>query len=245
MEKQAMLSVKEKLESLGYKLSDCGDNWRTSALYRKGSNPTSLLIYKDTGVWTDYGGDNQAHPFEELVKLSGGEVGDFTVKKLEVTEEEESDEVERIFPDEMLSRLMPHYNIYTNKGISINILKRLKSGLAMQGKMFQRYVFPILNSEGKIIGFSGRDVGIGGNRPKWKHIGKKRNWIYPLYFKDELSEQFVLNAIRRTKEILDFKVQFINNFSNNFYNIHCNFYKSFYSNNFKLFYMRHSCFKNN
>jgi hypothetical protein len=27
---------------------------------------TSLIIYKDTGVWKDFGGDNQAKPFTAL-----------------------------------------------------------------------------------------------------------------------------------------------------------------------------------
>ena len=46
--------VKSVLEKLGYRLSDFGDAWRTSALYRGGDNPTALKIYKNTGVWTDY-----------------------------------------------------------------------------------------------------------------------------------------------------------------------------------------------
>ena len=48
------MSYKEILENLGYKLSDHGSYWRTSALYRSGDNPTALQIYKDSGVWKDY-----------------------------------------------------------------------------------------------------------------------------------------------------------------------------------------------
>ena len=44
----------EILESLGYKLIDCGDHWRTQALYRNGDNSTALKIYKNTGVWMDF-----------------------------------------------------------------------------------------------------------------------------------------------------------------------------------------------
>ena len=42
------------LESMGYKLVDCGDHWRTQALYRNGDNKTALKIYKNTGVWMDF-----------------------------------------------------------------------------------------------------------------------------------------------------------------------------------------------
>ena len=46
--------TRDVLEELGYKLVDCGDSWRTSAIYRGGDNPTAVKVYKNTGVWTDY-----------------------------------------------------------------------------------------------------------------------------------------------------------------------------------------------
>ena len=62
------MSYKEILENLGYKLSDHGSYWRTSALYRSGDNPTALQIYKDSGVWKDYVEDSIFLPFEALVQ---------------------------------------------------------------------------------------------------------------------------------------------------------------------------------
>ena len=32
----------QTLESLGYNLIDCGDHWRTQALYRNGDNKTAV-----------------------------------------------------------------------------------------------------------------------------------------------------------------------------------------------------------
>ena len=42
-------------------------------------------------------------------------------------------------------------------------------------------VFPIYNEHQQIIGFSGRKVDDGNNYPKWKHIGRRNNWVYPAF----------------------------------------------------------------
>ena len=53
---------------MGYKLVDCGDSWRTSAIYRGGANPTAVKVYKNTGVWTDYVHDNKSMPLAALIQ---------------------------------------------------------------------------------------------------------------------------------------------------------------------------------
>jgi hypothetical protein len=50
--------------------------------------------------------------------------------------------------------------------------------------MYQRFVFPIFRDDDKIIGFSGRDMMNGKDRPKWKHLGIKADWLYPYHMKD-------------------------------------------------------------
>ena len=62
------VDVKSVLEELGYKLVDCGDSWRTSAIYRGGDNPTAVKVYKNTGVWTDYVHANKSMPLAALVQ---------------------------------------------------------------------------------------------------------------------------------------------------------------------------------
>ena len=64
---------------------------------------------------------------------------------------------------------------YNDKGIDSSILKKLKGGLATKGKMYQRFVFPIYNQHKQIHGFSGRDMATSKDRPKWKHIGRKKS----------------------------------------------------------------------
>ena len=65
--------IESLLSGLGYKLSDCGDHWRTSALYRGGDNPSSVQIYKSSGVWRDYVSDEGYKPLSFLIKKTVGE----------------------------------------------------------------------------------------------------------------------------------------------------------------------------
>ena len=67
-------------------------------------------------------------------------------------------EMEEVYSLDQLTKLLPHYKFYNNKGISSSLLKILKAGLATRGQMYQRFVFPIFNQHGQIHGFSGRDM---------------------------------------------------------------------------------------
>ena len=107
--------------------------------------------------------------------------------------------MEETYSEDILKQLLPHYSFYNNRGISDSILKQFKCGLATKGQMYQRFVFPIYNKDYKIHGFAGRDMrqDQSNNRPKWKHLGKKSNWIYPYYTMSECSE-----SINKTKEVI-------------------------------------------
>lgn len=193
--------IKHILTNLGYKLSDFGNHWRTSALYRGGTNPTALQVYKDSGVWVDFVKNSSYLPLESLVsatlqtndknelnKVLGGydfaEIPNQAPEKPKLV-------MEKTYPSSMLDRLLPHYKFYNDRGIDSSVLKALNSGLATEGSMYQRYVFPIYNSDGLICGFSGRDMSPSPNkRPKWKHVGKKSSWIYPFYVPNPSGECF-------------------------------------------------------
>jgi hypothetical protein len=70
---------------------------------------------------------------------------------------------------------------WQGRGVKESALEIFEGGVCKSGKMENRYVFPIFNSRKKIEGFSGRDI-TGKSKIKWKHIGKKNDWAYPLYF---------------------------------------------------------------
>jgi hypothetical protein len=192
--------IKEALIKLGFNLSDRGSYWQTNAIFRNGDNQTAIQIYKDTGVWKDYVEDTCFFPFKKLVQASLGtndpaEINSFLGKKSSFEFNEKNSpapkiETEETYALDCLERLLPHYDFYEKKGISLSNLQPLKGGLATTGQLNQRFVFPIFNKHGKIHGFSGRDMKSGEtNRPKWKHLGRKKNWIYPLYVDPRCKEQ--------------------------------------------------------
>ena len=184
-------SIRSILEDLGYKLRDKGPYWQCAALYRGGDNETALQIYKDRGTWKDYVKDTAFQPFKQLLVLTLNtndpkqlskylnqddirflsEKGKTAVKK---------SELEKIYPEEWLSELLPHYQFYQDRGINLATIKMFKGGYATKGAMYQRYTFPIYNRYGQIHGFSGRDM-TGKKTAKWKHMGRKANWIYPYF----------------------------------------------------------------
>jgi hypothetical protein len=189
------------LDKLGYNLLDCGNHWRTNALFRNGDNPTAIQIYKNTGVWIDYThGNNKSRPFEALLQLTlkddkkqlqeilkslnSEEVKDYKPKELI--------EMEKIYPESSLKRLFPNYHFYNQRKISEETQKFFKVGLSGSGQMYRRMVFPIYNEHSQIIGFSGRRVD-EGSYSKWKHIGRKKRWIYPCHIPAEESIDQVID----------------------------------------------------
>ena len=178
------------LTSLGYQLQDRGNYWQTNALFRQGDNKTAIQIYKDTGVWRDFVNDTPPLRFETLVQKSvsdSKQLKDLFRNKnfSELTSTRSTStpklSMETIYPEDSLKKLLPHYRFYNDKGISSETLQRLKGGLATQGQLYQRFVFPIYNEDKKIHGFSGRDMLNKEGRPKWKHVGRKSSWVYPAY----------------------------------------------------------------
>lgn len=191
-----MPDFKSILESLGYSPKDFGDHLRMRSNYRNGDNNTSLVVFKTDGRWNDYGVGLTNQPFSKLVEFSGGKIpeggfGEFQIEH-QVKREDDS---EFSYPPEILNRLLPHYKFYEDKGISQETLMTFRGGLATQGKMYQRYVFPIFSESGKIVGFSGRNASPSSDRPKWKHLGKKNEWLYPLNLNDTSKRKCVEDVL--------------------------------------------------
>ena len=161
------VDVKEVLESLGYKLTDRGPYWQTNALFRDGDNKTALQIYKDTGVWKDYVQDTPYSKFESLIKKTLGTNNKEVLKKYlkdgdlndlkERRKPESRLEMEEVYPLDVLTKLLPHYKFYNDRGICDNTLKFFKGGFATYGQMNKRFVFPIFNNYQQIHGFAGRE----------------------------------------------------------------------------------------
>lgn len=197
-----MSTIHSSLLELGYNLQDFGNHWRTKAIYRSGNNPTSVMIYKDTGVWRDFVANSAPLPFKKLVELTLGTTDiniiskyiDVDTKNSKPIIVEEKLEMERIYPEECLKKLFPNYSFYSKREIAEDIQKMYKCGLASAGKMYRRIVFPIYNQDKQIFGFSGRKIDENTDAPKWKHIGGKNNWVYPAYIPNfpEIQDEVIL-----------------------------------------------------
>ncbi|MBK27182.1 MAG: hypothetical protein CME70_24475 [Halobacteriovorax sp.] len=212
----APTNIKSALEALGYELSDSGAYWQANAAYRGGDSPTSLQIYKDSGVWIDYVERTSFSPFDELVRLSlstndSAEVSNF-IKTHHISLSAGSPSLvglsptdirddEKIFPESCLDGLSKDYSIYNEKGISNKTLINFQCGLISKGDMADRFVFPIFNKSGKIHGLSGRDI-TGRKKAKWKHLGSKTKWCYP-YYTNPRSDFFpTQEAINRANSVI-------------------------------------------
>jgi len=86
----------------------------------------------------------------------------------------------RVFPDSCTSRLLPLYDYWVNRGIPVEILRKFEGGYASANQFGGYYVFINRNEQNQIIGFSGRLVLDRPKKPKWKHVGKKTNFIFGL-----------------------------------------------------------------
>tara|TARA_B100000085_G_scaffold273922_1_gene289961 strand:+ start:12305 stop:13342 length:1038 start_codon:yes stop_codon:yes gene_type:complete len=217
-----MLDIEQTLTSLGYKLDDRGAYWQTNALFRQGDNKTAIQIYKNSGVWKDYVNQTPYMPFKKLIQLTVGtnddDIASGYIKEMEQIDFspynplKERVTMEKTYDKDCLNRLLPHYDFYEKRGISSKTLSTFQAGLCTEGKMYQRFVFPIYNKQNKIHGFSGRYMGISENAPKWKHMGVKSKWLYPHH----ISEKFITqsNEVILVESIGDVLSLYENNYKN-------------------------------
>lgn len=183
-----MADVKEILSSLGYKLRDVGKEFRTKPLYRDSDSDNVLSIKKDTGYWYDFK-TSQHGSFDKLVKITLGlddlKTEEYLKNKDWQTEasgiEKEKLEELKIFPKELLCKLEKDHSYWATRNIKEETVSIFEGGAASNGRMKDRYVLPIFNSKKQIVGFTGRDL-IGNKKAKWKHLGDKSKWVYPLFF---------------------------------------------------------------
>jgi len=216
--------IEEILISLGYNLTDQGSYWQTNAVFRNGDNKTALQIYKDSGVWRDYVAQTAPMPFRALLEAHLGTNASKEINKYLKTEtrgsfykKPQNDykiEMEELHSMQELKKFLPHYKFYNNKGISSGLLQTLKAGLSTQGQLYQRFVFPIFNSHQQIHGFAGRDMADHPDRPKWKHVGKKTQWVYPLHIYPSTRDAIVANGVILVESIGDMLNLIENGFSN-------------------------------
>lgn len=181
------------LHSLGYKLTNQGKFWRTSANYRGGQGAATLAINKKTGVVTDFGtGKNMSFTAFGNINGLNIEQGQFTETLDEV---EEAIVVTKHYPKQHLRTLIPDYGFFvTARGISLETMRVFQAGLEQSGKLARRIIFPIYDKLGNIIGFAGRyyHENVFGATPKWKILGRKTSFIYPCHLINPTKESVIV-----------------------------------------------------
>lgn len=205
--------IEKILVDLGYNLSDGGKYWRCNAVYRDGDNRTALQIWKNSGIWKDFVVNTKYQPFSRLLQLSCQDDSKLN-EMLESLKSGIEDsfipvikapkmEIDQYFSHDEIKTLLPHYIFYNKKGISDKTLKLYNSGFSMSGKMNGRFVFPIFDENSKVVGISGRHLLWEKNNklPKWKHLGRKANWIYPVNMSQDVDNVFK-KTIEEKRELI-------------------------------------------
>jgi hypothetical protein len=80
-----------------------------------------------------------------------------------------------------LKQIISDHSYWKDRGISPPTLEFFESGIMRSGKMKDRHVFPIFDRGGRLLGVAGRDI-TNKQQLKWKLIGEKRLWGYPLKY---------------------------------------------------------------
>ena len=196
------VNVYQILTDLGYKLKDCGKEYRTRPLYRDSDNDTVLKIYKDTGHWFDFK-ENISGDFTSLVgmtlKLEDPVKAKEWLKDKNFAFHQPKEVSKPLlkstkkFDLDLLSNLENNHSYWNKRGINNETLSQFKGGVGKAGKMKNRYVFPIFDIKNNIIGFSGRDI-TNLSKIKWKHLGEKNDFVYPLFLNSQ--------AIEAQKEVI-------------------------------------------
>jgi len=186
-----MENVKEILSNLGYNLKEYSKEYRTKPLYRDSDNENVLVIYKDTGKWIDFK-ENITGNLQDLVRMTlnlqdNTEAKEWITQKLPNTQTYtvyKKPQIKQVkcYSSDVLTKLVKDHSFWTKRNISDNTMNIFEGGILKEGRMKGRYVFPIFDKERKLIGVAGRDIlnRDGKMCPKWKLVGDKINWKYPL-----------------------------------------------------------------
>jgi hypothetical protein len=201
------VNVYQILTDLGYKLKDYGKEYRTKPLYRESDNDTVLKIYKDSGHWFDFK-ENISGDFNSLIsmtlKLESPSKAKEWLKDKNFSFSRFFEPTKPLlkstkkFDIEILENLELNHQYWNKRNITNETLAQFKGGIAKAGKMKNRYVFPIFDVNNNIIGFSGRDI-TNLSKIKWKHLGEKNDFLYPLFLNknviEDLKEVILVESI--------------------------------------------------
>ena len=186
------MNYREALSDMGHSnICENAREYRMRPNYRDSGNNSSLKVDKETGFFVDYG-QNVKGSFTDLVKITMG-LKNLNEARTWLTDKQIAPsaiykenkpliKTTKKYSNMTLQKLEPNHEYWIKRGVPLEVIKLFEGGVVSEGKMKNRYVFPILNGQKEIVGFTGRDIqtSSSSSRPKWKHIGDKSSWKYPL-----------------------------------------------------------------
>jgi 5S rRNA maturation endonuclease (ribonuclease M5) len=187
------MNLVDILRGAGCKPTNHGTYLTCAAKYRGGDDPTSVAVYLQTNTVHDFVTSKtmsieeflkktlNLSSHEQLEKILTGTKEYYSSCFSEHDNEDPFNKVTKYYSSEDTVALEQNNSYWNGRGVNDSTINIFEGGICRSGKMENRYVFPIFNSRKKIEGFSGRDV-TGKSKIKWKHIGRKSDWAYPLYF---------------------------------------------------------------
>lgn len=90
--------------------------------------------------------------------------------------------MDKVYPEDSLSRLLPIYDYWINRGARPEVIRELEGGLAPsneRSKLSDRFLFPVRGLDGRINGYIGRLVVDNSFAPKWKNLVKTGRAVWP------------------------------------------------------------------
>lgn len=184
----SFLNVKDFLRENGYTVIEHSNYYQIPALWRGGSDPTSVVVYPSNNTVIDFVA-NEKFNIEELLCKVAGIASKFELRKfldeknIKIIKTSRSGvvmQIQKPFPLEVIKNLYPDYTYFIGRGIREETIKTFRGGVCGEGRLKNRFVFPVFNSKGQIIGLFGRAID-SHVLPKYKILGKKGMFVYPAF----------------------------------------------------------------
>lgn len=204
-----LFDIPNLLDRLNYPITTRGKNCLCPTIYRGGNNPNGLFV-NESGFCKDLVQDT-VFSLTEFVKIVLGvsqkQAQEFigSNQSSNFVEKEVKLESNEIFNISHIEGMTASYKFYLERGISKETLQDFRAGLIHSGKLYLRFTFPIFDKDGETVsGATGRcvrhskeeerELGKDRPRPKWKILGKKSKFEYPLFISSEY--------IQKTRQIV-------------------------------------------
>lgn len=108
--------------------------------------------------------------------------GEGNTDDVEYIQPQERLTIDPVYPESMLSKLLPDHSYWINRGVKPEVIEMLEGGISADDnkhKLSNRYIIPIRGLTGQINGWSGRILTDSTFAAKYKHLFKSSRVCWP------------------------------------------------------------------